>query len=121
ANGYLLSCIFFTVVYCGFVNRNSTIWFIGLVSPIFTAWTLYLLFRLHIHFKGGSSKVTPLRLLVFLLQPYNLTALTFLLLLNVIYYRIETNSAARRDLLFYELISMILTMAMIKFSPIYKR
>jgi len=121
ANGYLLTCIFFTVVYCGIVNRNSTIWFIGMVSPIFTAWTLYLLFRLHIHFKGVSSKVTPWSLLVFLLQPYNLTVLTFLLLLNVIYSRIETNSAARRDLLFYEIISILLTLAMIKFSPVFKR
>jgi hypothetical protein len=122
ANCYLLGYIFFTVIYSVFVHRNSTIWFIGVVSPIFTVWTLYILFRLHIHLKGVLSlEGIPRSLFRFLLQPYNLIAFTFLLFLNIIYFRIQANPAVIRSLLFYEIISLLLIPTVILFSPVYDK
>jgi len=119
ANFYLLTYIFFTVLYGFFVLRYSTIWFIGVVFPVFTTWTLYILFRLHVHFKGSVSlKMIPRRLFRFLLQPYNLVAFTFLGLLNVIYSRFETNPGS---LIFYEIISLLFIPALIMFTGIYNK
>ena len=110
ANCYLIFYIFTTIVFDIFIHKYSAIWFIGLMFPIFAVWTLYILFRLHIHLKNPSLSPKEIGKNTFstLLQAYNFTPLIFLVLLTLIYFRIEANPVSRRILISYEVISLLL-------------
>ncbi len=119
ANTYLISYTAITLIYGLFMHHRSVFLFIGLLFPLFTVYTLYIIFRQHV--LKQPVPTTARAVFGFIMEGYNIIALLFLLLLNMVYFRLETNTVSGYAFIFYEVISTLMLFFMIGIFPRYMK
>lgn len=108
ANVFLLAYITFALAFTLlFAKRDSSVWIIGLITPLFVAWTLcrfYLLSK-----NNGKSLSTGKATTGFrsLLHPVNVTALILLSLTTIAYFKIEQDESTRICVIVFQVLSFI--------------